>query len=175
MTTGCVAPQRSGGASGDACAVLNGGASSDDVRERSYGSDGRLTTEKLNGVVMASYAYSGNGQITSVTDAKSNTTSYQYDGYDRLLRTTYADQSYEYINRNGYGDVTSLRQRDAPSISYGQDLLGQITTISLPLADQTATYHWAMTCWVASPRHRTATVRPHGAIRLRWRTMPSVA
>ena len=123
---------RSGGASGDACAVLNGGASSDDVRERSYGSDGRLTTEKLNGVVMASYAYSGNGQITSVTDAKSNTTSYQYDGYDRLLRTTYADQSYEYINRNGYGDVTSLRQRDAPSISYGQDLLGQITTISLP-------------------------------------------
>ncbi|MEG3125143.1 RHS repeat-associated core domain-containing protein [Sphingomonas sp. GB1N7] len=123
---------RSGGASGDACTVLNGGGSSDDVRETVYGADGRVSTQKLNGVALARYAYSANGQITSVTDSNSNLTSYQYDGYDRLLRTTYADQSYEYINRNGYGDVTSLRQRDASSIFYGRDALGQLTAVSLP-------------------------------------------
>jgi RHS repeat-associated protein len=127
----CIAG-RSGGASGDACTVLNGGSGTDDVREQVYGPDGRVASEKLNGVLVASYAYSSNGQISSVADAKSNVTSYQYDGYDRLLRTTYADQSYEYINRNGFGDVTSLRQRDASSISYERDGFGQITAVGLP-------------------------------------------
>ncbi|MET4898947.1 RHS repeat-associated core domain-containing protein [Sphingomonadaceae bacterium jetA1] len=123
---------RSGSGSGDACTTVNGGASSDDVRESVYGSDGRVTTEKQNGVAVATYGYTGNGQIASVTDAKSNVTSYQYDGFDRLVRTTFADQSYEYISRNGYGDPTDMRQRDSLTISMGYDLLGRVTTMNLP-------------------------------------------
>ena len=123
---------RSGSGLGDACTMINGGASSDDVRESVYGSDGRVTSQKQNGVAVAAYGYTGNGQIASVTDAKSNVTSYQYDGFDRLVRTTFADQSYEYISRNGYGDPTDMRQRDASTISMGYDLLGRVTTMYLP-------------------------------------------
>ncbi|MEG3085379.1 RHS repeat-associated core domain-containing protein [Sphingomonas sp. PB2P12] len=126
------AARRSGPGSGDACVVLNGGNSPDDVRESVYGADGRVTTQRRNGIDVSSFGYTGNGQIASVADGKGNATTYQYDGFDRLLRTTYSDESYEYISRNAVGDPTNIRKRDASTISYEHDALGQTTSVLLP-------------------------------------------
>jgi len=100
------------------------------------GTDAEQTTQTL--------AYDDvSGTLSSVLDAKNNRTSYGYDGFDRPLRTTYADNSYEEL---GYGTnardrlyVTSVRLRDAQSLTMSYDDLGRRTTLDRPGSDPDVT------------------------------------
>ena len=78
-----------------------------------------LTTEQVS--------YTNNGQIASVVDGKGNTTAYQYDGLDRLLRTTYPGGSYEQLGYDLSSNVVSRRLRDGQTLNYGYDALGRRT------------------------------------------------
>ena len=104
-----------------------------------YGRDdaGRVTKVTLGygtatPVDEVTQVYGDNGQLSSVTDAKGNTTTYAYDGFDRLRTTTYPGGSYE---QNGYdpaGNVTSRRARDGQVITLGYDALNRLVLVDRP-------------------------------------------
>jgi YD repeat-containing protein len=44
--------------------------------------------------------------IASITDGKGNTTTYEYNGFGRLAKTTYPDQTFEYFGYDPNGNLT---------------------------------------------------------------------
>ena len=99
------------------------------VTEYGYDPAGRLTVV-INGKGHneAQYGYTDNGLRAWVKDANNNTTSYQYDGYDRLVRTVYPYGSYEQFNLDNAGRIQSVLTRDNRTITYGYDDLDRITS-----------------------------------------------
>lgn len=87
-----------------------------------------------------------NGSVTKATDAKGNVTAYQYDGYDRLLRTcfnssTCSSASSDKIvltygttgNGKGRAIRTSVRgQQETVYTEYTYDALGRVININYP-------------------------------------------
>lgn len=63
----------------------------------SYDALNRSVSTSVGGSTQWTVAYTENGQILSVADALSNSTQYQYDGFDRLAVTTYPDSSTEQV------------------------------------------------------------------------------
>ena len=99
------------------------------VTEYGYDESGRLTVV-INGKGHneAQYGYTTNGRRAWVKDANNNTTSYDYDGYDRLVRTTYPYGSYEQFSLDNGGRIQSVLTRDNRTITYGYDNLDRITS-----------------------------------------------
>jgi RHS repeat-associated protein len=106
-------------------------------------------------IVYATYTYTGNGQIDTVTDADGNVSNLDYDGFDRLARTFYPDpstgipcvpalphsaaapscgsgQKYEEIGYDPNGNVTSKRKRSGNTITFAFDDLNRETTRNVP-------------------------------------------
>jgi len=90
------------------------------------------------------YIHTLNGQVATLTDAKSNITSYNYDGHDRLIRTCYntalascSDAAPDIVKLT-YDSVGRLTNRGlrghslAITIGYGYDDLMRLTTIDYP-------------------------------------------
>ena len=85
-------------------------------------------------------AYSANGLVASVKDAKGNSTAYAYDGFDRAWRTCFQTTSgaacagspadYEQTSYAANGDVSSLRRRDGRLVTFGYDGLGRRLTMA---------------------------------------------
>src|SRR5436190_2622359 len=69
------------------------------------------------------------GQITSVTDPLSHTTSYTYDGNGRLTRITQPEGNYTNYTRDSRGNVTEVRQVAKPSTGL-PDVVTSATYIS---------------------------------------------
>ena len=90
----------------------------------------------------AKYAYRDNGLVGLITDAKNNTTSFSYDGFDRLTYTHFPVAAVGQLQANGgdyellsydAGDrVIQKRLRDGQSISYGYDANGNLTSKDRP-------------------------------------------
>lgn len=69
----------------------------------------------------------GTGLLTSITDAKGNTTGYTYDNYGRPRRTNYPDGTYtDWIYDSGSSRVEQ-RQRDGTSNYFTYDDLDRLT------------------------------------------------
>ncbi|NIJ20938.1 RHS repeat-associated protein [Sphingomonas naasensis] len=91
-------------------------------------------------------SYTSNGKIASVTDGEGNRTSYDYDGFDRLLKTRYPVTAvgagtssagtppgdYEELGYDPASNVTSRRLRDGQTITYGYDNLSRLTSKVTP-------------------------------------------
>ncbi len=98
----------------------------------------------------ATVAYTDNGQQASATDAGGNQTTYEYDGFDRLLKTRYpvatagsgtsSTTDYEQLGYDANGNVTSRRLRDGQSIAYTYDALNRLTLKDLPSAEADISY-----------------------------------
>ncbi len=92
----------------------------------------------------AATTYTANGKTATATDAEGNTTTYEYDGIDRLLKTRYPDTTagagtssttdYEQLGYDAASNVTSRRVRDGQSIAYAYDALGRLTLKDRPNA-----------------------------------------
>jgi len=90
------------------------------------------------------YIHTLNGLVTTMTDAKGNVTSYNYDGHDRLIRTCYntalascSDTAPDIVDLT-YDSVGHLTNRGlrghslAITIGYTYDNLGRLTHIAYP-------------------------------------------
>jgi RHS repeat-associated protein len=107
-------------------------------------------------------AYDGNGNVTSVQDAQSRTTSYVYDALNRLVQTTAPDggitsQTYgpqgflatvkdprnlvTTYSYNGFGEVTSIASPDTGTTSFTYDSAGRPVTQQRANGVQT-TFGW---------------------------------
>lgn len=85
-----------------------------------------------NAVDEVTQVYGNNGQLSTATDAKGNTTAYTYDGFDRLRTTTYPGGSYEQLGYDPAGNVTSRRVRDGQVINLGYDALNRLASVDRP-------------------------------------------
>jgi RHS repeat-associated protein len=104
-------------------------------RQRTYSYDAlsRLsqlsdTTSATPGTILETHAYTLNGMAASFTDANSNTTSYAYDGFDRLDHTTYPDQTTEKFTYDANGNVLQKTTRSTKTIGFTYDALNRVFT-----------------------------------------------
>lgn len=135
-------------AQSDACAPQTTSANGPDrVEKNTYNAAGETTlvqtafgtTDVANEVANT---YSLNGKLATVTDAGNNRTTYEYDGFDRLLKTRYpvttlgaltsSTTDYEQLSYDANSNVTSRRLRDGQVINFTLDNLNRVTSKDVP-------------------------------------------
>jgi RHS repeat-associated protein len=94
----------------------------------------------VNGVPTGSVSYTSNGSAQFVTDAKGNTSTYEYDGFDRPSKVIYPDTSYEELLYDNRDNNISQRFRDGSVISLSYNALNQLSTRTT--AGTTTTYSY---------------------------------
>jgi len=77
-------------------------------------------------------SYTPSGQLASVTDANGNTTVFQYDGFDRLRRTVFANGTFEQLSYDAASNVVERRTRASQSILFSYDALGRVFSKAPP-------------------------------------------
>lgn len=88
-----------------------------------------------------STTYSDNGNARTVTDARGNVTTYEYDRFDRLYRTIYpGTQDFEQFTYDAAGNVIEKRLRDGQVIVLAYDGLSRLQTRNLPGAELDVSY-----------------------------------
>ncbi|MFM9862314.1 MAG: RHS repeat-associated core domain-containing protein [Micropepsaceae bacterium] len=80
----------------------------------------------------AQFGYTANGKQAWIKDAKLNQTSYVYDGYDRLQKTTFPDATYEELAYNIVDTVASKRTRGNQLIVNTYDVMDRLVTHLVP-------------------------------------------
>jgi RHS repeat-associated protein len=86
--------------------------------------------------------YTLNGKLASVTDGENNTTTFEYDGHDRLSKTRYpvaatgalasSTTDYEGLTYDANGNVTQRRLRDGQLHTLTYDNLNRLTLKDVP-------------------------------------------
>lgn len=132
----CAAARSNRVETADACVDAGGSTGPDVIEQTGYGPDGRPLSVDEGGPV-ASYTYSTNGRVASVTDGEGNRTTYEYNEFDRLYRTRYpvgtkgaqasSTTDYEELGYDANGNVTSRRVRDGQVLGYTYDALNRRT------------------------------------------------
>ncbi len=146
-----------------ACTLgTTGSAGPDRISKTSYDAAGRVTkTQSAYGTAAASDdatgTYNDNGTLATLTDAQANLTTYEYDGYDRLVKTRYPSTTagagtisttdYEQFVYDANGNVTSRRLRgyagDASlHIDFTYDALNRVTLKNLPGSEPDVSYSY---------------------------------
>ncbi|TWB09307.1 RHS repeat-associated protein [Nitrospirillum amazonense] len=106
-----------------------------DDRWINYGYDavGRLTQVRdTSNQIIAATSYTANGLKATMVDGNNHTTSYTYDGFNRLTQVTYPTANgTTYSDAYGYDNasqMTSWRQRDgSTTLTYARDALERVT------------------------------------------------
>lgn len=134
---------------------INGSYGPDRVSKVSFDAVGRPSEIRsgvgtLQEAVGASYAYTTNGNLASLTDGNNNKTSYVYDGADRLWQTLYPSDTkgagtsnggnYEQLNYDAGSNIVSRRLRDGKVIGYTYDAIGRVTFKDLPTGESDVSY-----------------------------------
>lgn len=144
-----------------ACTLATTGSSGPDrITRRTYDSGSEVTKiQTAYGTADqaddASTTYSGNGKLATLTDAQGNKTTYEYDGYDRLVKTDYPSTTagagtssatdYEQLLYDANSNVASRRLRGYSTdstrhIDYTYDALNRITYKNLPGSEADVSY-----------------------------------
>ncbi|MEJ7777003.1 MAG: RHS repeat-associated core domain-containing protein [Sphingomicrobium sp.] len=127
----------------------------DSISKTVYDAAGQATQIQI-GVGTAAAAnertltYTNNGELKTLKDAENNLTTYEYDGFDRLLKTRYpvatkgasasSTTDYEQLGYDPNGNVISRRLRDEQSIAFTYDALNRPTLKNLPGTEPDVTY-----------------------------------
>jgi RHS repeat-associated protein len=118
--------------------------------------DGRITTVQVAFAVTGeqaderTLAYNPNGTLANLIDANLNRTTYEYDGFDRLVKTRFplpaigsnssSSTDFEQLTLDPNGNVTSRLLRGGLVIGYTYDTLNRLTAKDLPGSEPDATY-----------------------------------
>ena len=76
-------------------------------------------------VTVKTVTYTPNGQTLTLKDGNNNVTTYGYDGFDRLLTTTYPNTKVESVAYNPTGTVASQLTRNNDLTAYLYDELNR--------------------------------------------------
>ncbi|MBS0555484.1 MAG: RHS repeat protein, partial [Proteobacteria bacterium] len=132
---------------------LPAGEGGNRVTETVYNADGSVqSVQRAVGTALAqTYAattYSANGLPVTLTDAKGNRTTFEYDGHDRRVKLRYphpttvntsSTTDYEQFTYDAAGNLTSHRKRSGDTITLAYDNLNRLTSRSYPsVADNVA-------------------------------------
>ena len=121
----------------DACTLGVKGSYGDDRITRHYYDANSRSTGSSSGVGTAaegvdiSISYTPNGQVYTRSDGNGNTTTYSYDDFDRLKRTTFPDGTYEENDYDVNHNLTSLRKRDGVTFTHAFDNANRLQSTTL--------------------------------------------
>ncbi|MBI3675384.1 MAG: RHS repeat protein, partial [Proteobacteria bacterium] len=92
----------------------------------------------------ATYTYTPNGKQASVYDADGSThiTAFAYDGFDRLLTTTFPDATTEQLSYDADGDVLTKLNRSGQTLTFTYDALDRLATKLMPASPSNITTTW---------------------------------
>ena len=90
-------------------------------------------------VTVKTNTYTNNGQLATVKDANNNLTTYGYDGFDRLLTTTYPNAKVESVAYNPTGTLAQRTTRNNEVITFQYDELNRQTVKDPPGVNNTIT------------------------------------
>jgi len=122
----------------DACHKGTKGDYGDDrISQHTYDANSRLlkTISGLNTTaegIDIEMSYTDNGQVQTRTDGNGNTTTYTYDGFDRLKRTTFPDHTYEENGYDANSNLRTLRKRDGIVLTHHVDNTNKLTSTVVP-------------------------------------------
>ncbi len=131
----------------DACTPGDPGPDGEDrITRQHYDSEGRVErVEQGVGTSLArdyaTYTFTPNGQVASMTDARGYKASMLYDGFDRQTHWYFPNPNvtgainasdYELYSYDANGNRTSLRKRDGSVISYQYDNLSRVIRKTIP-------------------------------------------
>jgi RHS repeat-associated protein len=133
----------------DACTQTTAGAAGPDrITRNSYNvADETTKVQAAYGVAgqvsdEVTRTYTTNGKLATATDAEGNTTTYEYDEFDRLLKTRYPGSTkgsgvssttdYEQLGYDAGSNVITRRLRDGNMIYYSYDNLNRVTSKDRP-------------------------------------------
>ena len=87
-------------------------------------------------------SYTPDGQLASLTDANNNTTSFAYDGFDRLATTTYPLGSTETLTYDADSNVLTRKTRANQTITFAYDTLNRLKTKTPPSPAPVVSYRY---------------------------------
>lgn len=167
-----------------ACTLSAAGAfGADRITKTLYDAMGRVSTIRTGYGTSTprdetSTTFTNNGLLSTVTDARGNVTTYEYDRYDLLYKVLYPSASstadFEQFSYDSGGRLISKRLRDGQSIGFVYDDLGRLKTRDLPGAELDVSYGYdnlGHTTSVAQSGH-TLTFGYDALGRLRTQTGP---
>lgn len=79
-------------------------------------------------------AFGLDGEELWIEDARSNRTAYTHDGFNRLMRTTFPDTTYEELGYDASGNIVSMRRRGGETITQSFDGLNRLAARAVPAA-----------------------------------------
>ena len=129
---------RFGALPSSACSLGLAGEYGDDRIVRKYHDTMSRLTKQISGYgtsaqgIDVEITYTDNGLVATRADGNGNTTSYTYDGMDRLRRTTFPDSSYEQYSYDASGNRTSWRKRDGKIFYDHYDAVNLKTYTDVP-------------------------------------------
>jgi RHS repeat-associated protein len=158
--TDCVAvrmnPAIYGSLPASACTLGSEGAHGPDRISRTiYDAAGQVMQRKVALGTAAeanerAMSYTSNGMLATLTDGENNRTTYEYDGFDRLLKTRFpvptqganasSSTDFEQLGYDAASNVTSFRNRAAETLAFGYDNLNRRTLKNLPGSEPDVTY-----------------------------------
>ncbi|MCB2083000.1 MAG: RHS repeat-associated core domain-containing protein [Sphingomonadaceae bacterium] len=130
-----------------ACTLGTAGADGPDrIARKHYDTESRVTRiEQGVGTTLvrdyATYTFTPNGQMASMTDARGYKASMLYDGFDRQTHWYFPDpvttgainaNDYEQYTYDANGNRLTLRKRDGSVLSYTYDNLNRVTKKTVP-------------------------------------------
>ena len=101
-----------------------------DALSRPYQVFNTAIAGSIPGGALVQQTYTADGLRASLTDAGNHTTSFAYDGYDRLSTTTYPDSTTEAYTYDADSNVLTRKTRASSSttFTYAYDTLNRLTT-----------------------------------------------
>jgi YD repeat-containing protein len=81
---------------------------------------------------VTTYGYDTESNLTSIQDANSHTTSFSYDAFGRVSKTTFPSTLAEYYYYDAVSNLTSKIDRNNHTITYTYDQLKRLTQKTYP-------------------------------------------
>lgn len=88
--------------------------------------------------------YGTDGEMATIKDANANVTTYAYDGFSRLTKTTFPDTTYEQLGLDENGNVTSRTNRAGQNLTYQYNALDWMTQRVSPSPAATTTWTYML-------------------------------